>query len=269
MRSPTVTKALTALMLTLYIILPTLVSCAAPATDPTPDSNTGNTAPDTSNRSDISAPSYTADDAKKIPAVYEALRAHFRLGEGEELTEEMLAEVTSISISPSKWNSKISGYCLVDVIINGDDKFCGAMPIYMEESTHANLLKQLKDKHTPTEQISAFNMWYVSIDPHTEGITDSEKYALLTQYPECASGAIRVLNADVPNDTMLWIFEYLYASTSYFENKQVKTNCDFDSSLFVCYPNLKNLELFGFGLDGKAPDGVEVLITKAYTTYNG
>ncbi len=265
MKFSTFIKMLTALTMSLFFIFPTLVSCQRSESENTSDSIADSTA-SVDSAADTSAPSYTVEDAKKIPAVYEALRAHFRLGTYDELTVEMLAEVTSISISPSKWESKRSDCCLVDVIINGDDKFCGALPVYMAESTHSRILKQLKDKYTPLEYTSAFNSWYMQIDPNAEGLSDSERSDILSQYPESAAGVVRVLNTDVPDDTMLWIFEYLYRSTDYLDDKHIKTNCKFDSSMFECYPNLKKLELFGFSIDGGTLDGVEVIITP-HTTY--
>lgn len=193
-----------------------------------------------------------------IPAVNAALRSYFLLKDGEELTEDMLAEVKSISISQAPYTYQKEGYYILDVYINGDKNYGGAVERRIEKFRFEAILEQLNKEEVPQLVKRRFEAFFILKDPEESGITEYIKQQILAEYPETAQTPIYLLTTDIKQREINELAEHFATYTNAFDDKYVKADEKIDGSLLSCYPNLKDLFVQGIKLEN-APDGVEVL----------
>lgn len=192
-----------------------------------------------------------------IPFINAALRSYFLLKDGEELTDEMLSEVKSISISQATYTHQKEGYYLLDVYINGDNRYGGAVELIVEKSRHEAVLEQLIREEAPQIAKKRFDAYYLLKDPSNETL-DHVKQQILEEYPISATTPLYVLTTDIKEREIDELASFMAQYTDFFDDKYIKTDEKLDGSLLSCYPNLEEIFVQGVKLEN-APDGVRVL----------
>lgn len=250
---------LAALMLTLSFLLVSLISCSGiriPSFEFDPDILNDGSEKDTASELD-------KDKLDLLPPLREALVAHFCLSSEDELTSEMLAEVTEIDISPATHKTSKEGYTLFDVYINGDKNYGGALEKRMIKPRYEAMFKQVTEHRDVTNfEKNCFYRFYMEKDLSATAL-DILKEEMLRDYPETADHSIYVLSQDIvareANDLVHIIEKY----TDYFDSKFIKNGHVIDGSVFSLFPNLAKAKLVGIEADS-VPAEANVLLIFPY-----
>ena len=196
-----------------------------------------------------------------IPFINAALRSYFLLKDGEELTDEMLSEVKSISISPAIYGVNREGYYLLDVYINGDKEYGGVLERRIEKARLDVIFDSVRnDPSVPQLVMKRFDAFYSLKDPGSEILTTVIQQ-MLEQYPESAHTPLYVLAKDLKFSEASELVDYFYKYTNFFEMKFFKIGEAIDGELLSCYTNLETVTTFGIEIENP-PEGVEVKVDK-------
>ncbi len=195
-----------------------------------------------------------------IPPVDSAIRAYFRLTDEEPLTKEMLAAITSLRISATSYTCQKEGYTLVSVRVNEKNEYGGAVEILID----ADRFEALIAKFTNESSKLKFCAFYAKKDPNDIALSEEKRQEMLTLFPDCADGAIYVLDPSLSMREYAGLMEWLERN-DLMESKCVEGTV-LNGALLNRLPNLTTVTLRGIEASN-LPESVTV-IREEYTKYD-
>jgi len=225
----------------------------------------GNNGGKQENETDASTETEAISEADKevtsgIPVIDTALRAYFRLTDEEPLTKEMLEAVTSLRISATSYTCQKEGYTLVSVRVNGKNEFGGVLELTVD----ADRFEAFIAKFTNENSKRKFCAYYVKRDPDDPTLWEKTRQEMLTRFPECANGAIYLLDPTISMRNYAQLLEILERN-DLLESKCIE-GAVLNGALLNRLPNLTTVTLRGIEVEN-LPENVTV-IREEYTKYD-
>lgn len=190
------------------------------------------------------------------PSVEEAVRAYYKIGTDDAITDDMINGVTSLHIGKNAYTDSIApeGETLVDVFVNdsiyggslecvvGKERFESMVPL-LSDKTGSAAIDETASRASIRDYILAF---YVLKDPSDASLDASDVADMYAVYPATRDGAIYLLDPYTKPREAEKLYNLVMIS-GLLDDKLIAGG-EFDAACFAELPNLETVTVSGVTL---------------------